>query len=66
LPCPKWTEGWLSGFKKRYSLKERQHYGEAGSAQLNEESEATIEEIRKAGKEYNAKDIYNMDETSYY
>jgi hypothetical protein len=25
-----------------------------------------MEEIWKAGKEYNAKDIYNMNETSYY
>ena len=25
-----------------------------------------MEEIRKAGKEYNAEDIYNMDETGYY
>jgi hypothetical protein len=66
LPCPKWTEGWLSGFKKRHSLKERRRHGEAGSAQLNEESEVTMEEIRKAGEEYNAEDIYNMDETGYY
>jgi hypothetical protein len=25
-----------------------------------------MEEIRKASKEYNAKDIYNIDKTSYY
>ena len=22
LPCPKWTEGWLAGFKKWYDMKE--------------------------------------------
>ena len=66
LPCPKWTEGWLAGFKKRHDMKERRRHGEAGSAEINEESEAIMEEIRKAGEEYNAEDIYNIDETSYY
>lgn len=47
-------------------MKERWRYGEAGSALVNEESEAIIEEIRKASEEYNAKDMYNIDETSYY
>jgi hypothetical protein len=47
-------------------MKERRRHGEAGSALVNEESEAIMEEIRKAGEEYNAEDIYNMDETGYY
>ena len=64
--CPKWTEGWLTGFKNRHFMKERRLYDEAGSAQLNVDSERIMEEIREEGKKYNADCIYNMDETGYY
>ena len=47
-------------------MKERRRYSKAGSVQLDEESAAIMEEIRKACKEYNTKDVYNMDETGYY
>ena len=66
LLCLKQTKRQLFGFKKRHSLKERQRYSKAKSTQLNKESKATIKEIKKASKEYNAKDIYNIDKTSYY
>jgi hypothetical protein len=29
---PKWLNGWLEGFKKRYKIKEYVQYREAGSA----------------------------------
>ena len=29
--CPAWSEGWLAGFKKRSDIKEKRHYGKAGS-----------------------------------
>jgi hypothetical protein len=47
-------------------MKERRRHGKAGSAQVNEESEAVMEEIRKSSEDYKAKDLYNMDESSYY
>ena len=47
-------------------MKERRLYDEAGSAQLNVDSERIMEEIREEGKKYNADCIYNMDETGYY
>ena len=64
--CPKWTEGWLAGFKKRHSLKERRRFGEAADAELNEDSERIMEEIRQECKKYTADCVYNMDETGYY
>jgi hypothetical protein len=66
LPVPKWLNGWLEGFKKRHSLKERRWHGEGASAQVDKESEGFMAEIREAGKEYGPDNTYNMDESSYY
>jgi hypothetical protein len=63
---PKFSNGWLEGFKKRYGIKERRRHGEGASAQVDDESEKTIEEIREQVKEYGPENTYNMDETSYY
>jgi hypothetical protein len=35
VDMPKWSNGWLEGFKKRYKIKEYVQHGEAGSAQTN-------------------------------
>lgn len=64
--CPKWTDGWLAGFKKRHSMKEQRRHGEAGSAQLDADTVRIIEEIRKECTNYTADCVYNMDETGYY
>ena len=32
---PKWSNGWLEGFKKRHKIKEYVLYSEAGSAAIN-------------------------------
>ena len=32
VEMPKWSNGWLDGFKKRYKIKEYVQHGEAGSA----------------------------------
>jgi hypothetical protein len=61
---PKWSNGWLEGFKKRYNIKEYVQHGEAGSAQTdNPDNIVQMEAIRKLCKEYALKDILNMDET---
>ena len=38
LICPVWSDGWLAGFKKRGDIKERRRHGEAGSAQLDDDT----------------------------
>ena len=63
---PKWLDGWLDRFKKRAGMKERRRHGEGRSAQLDEDSEAIMEDIREEGKNYPANCIYNIDESSYY
>ena len=66
LVCRTWTEGWLTGFKKRHAMKARVHHGEAASAQLDEECARIIEDIREEAKKYSANCVYNMDETGKY
>jgi hypothetical protein len=61
---PKWSNGWLDGFKKRYKIKEYVQHGEAGSAQTdNPDNIAQMEALRKLCKKYAPKDVLNMDET---
>ena len=66
LECPIQLEGWLTGFKKRYTMKERRRHGEAADAQLDEDSERIIEEIRQECRKYIADCVYNIDKTGYY
>ncbi len=61
-PVPKWTNGWLQGFKSRHNIVERRHHGEAGSVDL-EEAGRQMDILREFLKDYDARDIYNMDET---
>ena len=66
LQCPTWSDGWLTGFKKRYSIKERRRYGEAAGAQLDDECERIVQEIKEEAAKYPADCVYNMDETGKY
>jgi DDE superfamily endonuclease/Fission yeast centromere protein N-terminal domain/Tc5 transposase DNA-binding domain len=65
-PCPTWSNGWLAGFKRRYGLKERRRHGEGASAQVDDDSEAIMAEIRRVGQEYGPDNTYNMDETGFF
>ena len=35
LDKPKWSNGWLDGFKKSFNIKEYVQHGEAASADIN-------------------------------
>ena len=35
VKMPKWSNGWLDNFKKRYKIKEYVQHGEAGSAAID-------------------------------
>jgi hypothetical protein len=63
--CPTWSEGWLHGFKSRHKIKSRRLFGESGAAQLGEECERIMADIREAARGYDARDVYNMDETGF-
>jgi hypothetical protein len=61
---PRWSTGWLDGFKKRFKIKEYVQHGEAASADINNpENLAQMERLRQLCKEYESRNILNMDET---
>jgi hypothetical protein len=62
---PPWSEGWLEGFKSRHNIKARRGYGESGSADQGEACQKAMADIRAAIAQYEAGDVYNMDETGY-
>jgi hypothetical protein len=64
---PKWSNGWLQGFKNRFKIKEYVRHGEAADADIdNPENIAQMEKCRKLCKEYPEEDILNMDETGLF
>ena len=61
------SEGWLTRFKERMSLKERKRHGEAASVdrQTAEKERQRIQALIK-DSQYELKDIFNMDETGLF
>jgi hypothetical protein len=61
---PAFSDGWLTGFKRRYSIKWHTFHGEAASVpdSIHHEMKA----IQVICDEYAPEDIYNMDETGLY
>jgi hypothetical protein len=66
-PMPKWSNGWLDGFKKRFKIREYVNHGEGGTAAVNTtESVTQITTIRLLCAQYAPRDIFNIDETGLY
>ena len=62
---PKWSNGWLDNFKKRFKIKEYVTHGEAGVAEIDdEENIQQMEVVRKKTAKYELRNILNFDETS--
>ena len=62
---PRWSLGWLQGFKKRYRIKKYKQSGESASADISG-SEEEIARIREVIKSYPSDDVYNTDETGLF
>jgi hypothetical protein len=62
---PKWSLGWLEGFKSRNGIRKRKQYGEAASAKKGGAEDRMVE-LRSIVKLYSTKDVYNMDETGLF
>jgi hypothetical protein len=64
LPMPVFSDGWLTRFKNRYSIRWHTFHGEAasGSDSIHEEMKA----VQAICDRYQPEDIYNMDETGLY
>jgi hypothetical protein len=61
---PKWSNGWLDGFKRRFKIKEYVQHGEASSAATGDLDNITqMEELRLLCTKYETHNILNMDET---
>src|ERR1700733_9756860 len=61
---PKWSNGWLDRFKKRYKIKEYVQHREASSVATDDpDNIAQMEALRQLCKEYEPCNILNMDET---
>ena len=64
---PKFSNGWLDGFKKRFKVRTYVQHGEVASADIdNPESIKQIEKVRSLASEYHPRDVLNMDETSLF
>jgi len=67
VESPKWSNGWVEGFKKRFKIKEYVLHGEAGSADIsNPVAIKQMEELRALCVTYHPRDILNMDETGLF
>jgi hypothetical protein len=64
--CPKWTNGWLEGFKTRHNIKKRNRHGEAGSADQSAAVQKQMQEIQEEVSQYEARDVFNTDETGLF
>ena len=65
LPEPRFSVGWLAGFKQRHGIKRQRKHGEGASVDAAT-VEAELVELRELLKDYELDDIYNMNETAIF
>jgi len=62
---PTFSNGWLSGFKKRYNIRQQIRHGEAGSLNLSAIAEQ-LRAVQSLVQQYHPSDVYNCDETGLF
>jgi hypothetical protein len=62
---PGFSKGWVYRFRKRHGIRCRRKQGEAGSVPVDAIEDGRSD-MRKLTDRYAFKDIYNMDETSFF
>lgn len=62
---PKFSTGWLDGFKARHNIKKYRRHGEAGAIDM-EVVEEELQEIREVANPDTNGDVYNMDESALF
>ena len=64
---PKFSNGWLGNFQKRFNIKEYINHGEAAAVQIDSpDAIAQIEKICRLVIKYDLDDVLNMDETGLF
>ena len=64
IEMPKFSNGWLGGFKHRYKIREYVQHGEAGGAAVETPNAITqMNGVRELCSQYERRNILNMDET---
>jgi hypothetical protein len=67
LEPPKFSNGWLEGFKTRFKIKEYVQHGEASSAAVNDSNSIkSMQHVRDLAAQYGPENTYNMDETGLF
>ena len=67
LEAPKFSNGWLEGFKTRFKIKEYIQHGEASSVAVNNSTSIeSMQHIRDLAAQYGPENTYNMDETGLF
>lgn len=62
---PKFSTGWLEGFKACHSIKIYWLYGEVGAVDMVIVEEK-LQEIRETVQQYDNENVYNMDESALF
>ena len=62
---PKWSLGWLEGFKSCNGIHKKKQHSEAALADM-EGAEDHMVELQEIVKPYPLKDVYNIDETGLF
>jgi hypothetical protein len=64
---PKFSNGWLGGFKNRFKIKEYVKHGEEGSAEIDKpDAVQQMETVRTLAAKYDPDNTLNMDEIGLF